>query len=234
LREILQESLGEFSHTDFKEQWPEDSSLARHILGFANSGGGVVIVGVKEGDDNSLSPIGLSVLRDKAKIGAAVRRFLPFGLDYQILDFHFKETEYGPIKDKSFQVVVVEDRPQRIPFVAEADGATIQANVVYVRDGAATLPASHDQLQEVINRRLDTGHSTKRELTLHEHLEELKVLYGQIRARVPIDFSSMAAIAAAMSCKNPMHPDEGYEAFVARLITEKKEAIESLLCRDRG
>ena len=205
LRQILQESLGEFSHTDFKEQWPEDSSLARHILGFANSGGGVMIVGVKECDNNSLSPIGLPELRDKAKIGNAVRKFLPFGLDYQIVDFYFTESEYALIKDKGFQVVVVEDRPQHIPFLANAGGANIQCNVVYVRDGAATPPATHDQLQNIINRRLATGHSTRRELTRHEHLEELKALYGQIPARLPMDFGGIAAFSALVQhcfCKS--------------------------------
>ena len=230
LRQILQESFGEFNHTDFKEQWPEDSSLARHILGFANSGGGIIIVGVKECDNNSLSPVGMPVLRDKAQIGNAVRKFLPFGLDYQVVDFHFTETEYAPIKDKAFQVVIVEDRPQHIPFLANADGTSISCNIAYVRDGVATPPANHDQLQSIINRRLATGHSTQRELTLHEHLEELKALYGHIPARLPMDFGSIAAISAAISTRNPMHPDEGFDAFVARLIKAKKVTIESLVC----
>ena len=47
LRELLKNNLGEFNHLDFKEQWlPKEArgKLARDILGFANSGGGVMVI----------------------------------------------------------------------------------------------------------------------------------------------------------------------------------------------
>ena len=31
-----------YNHIDYKEQWIDSTKLARHILGFANSGGGII------------------------------------------------------------------------------------------------------------------------------------------------------------------------------------------------
>lgn len=66
-------------------------------------------------------------------------------------------------------------------------------------------------------------------MTLHEHLEELKALYESIPARLSLNKASMDAISNALTTKNSMYPNEGFEAFVARLITIKKLAIESLV-----
>ncbi len=48
LRELLKNNLGEYPNIDFKSQLPTFSSIARHILGIANSGGGCIILGVAE------------------------------------------------------------------------------------------------------------------------------------------------------------------------------------------
>ncbi len=216
LRKILQESLGEFNHTDFKAQWPENSLLARHILGFANSGGGVMVIGVAE-DDGTLTPDGVTSLRDKTDINNGVKKFLPFGIVYEVYDFRFTESEYPSIVDKTFQVLLVEDRSEHIPFLAMADGADVRSNVAYVRDGVSSTQATHHQLQDIINRRIATGHSTTRELSLSEHLDELKSLYDRIPERIPNSFSSMNAFSTALSVKNPIYPEEGLSVFLARL-----------------
>ena len=67
LRSLLQHNVGELAHIDFKESWPEPSKLARHVLGFANSGGGIIVVGMAESDE-SLSPVGVAKLVDKTDI----------------------------------------------------------------------------------------------------------------------------------------------------------------------
>jgi hypothetical protein len=45
LRELLRDTAGEYSHLDFKREWPETWKLARHILAIANSGGGSLVSG---------------------------------------------------------------------------------------------------------------------------------------------------------------------------------------------
>ena len=46
--DILDNGLGEQDNLDFKVQWIEAQKLAEILLGIANSGGGAIILGVKE------------------------------------------------------------------------------------------------------------------------------------------------------------------------------------------
>jgi hypothetical protein len=82
LRELLRTHLGEFDECDFKAEWPPQlSNIARHILGIANSGGGVIVVGMAEKtDDKSLQPVGLTTVLDKAEFHKGVEKYLPDGL----------------------------------------------------------------------------------------------------------------------------------------------------------
>lgn len=229
LRELLKNNLGEFNHLDFKEQWlPKEArgKLARDILGFANSGGGVMVIGVKECADGPLSSVGIPKLMDKTDIHNSVKKFLPGDIDYDVLNFPFQESEYGAIKGKKFQALLVEDRPQHLPFISMADGDQIESGRVYVRSGTATPVATHEQLQKILNRRIETGHSTDRELTLKEHLDELKLLYACISpSSIPIDMITLVI--------NPHYPKESYQAFIAQMIILKKKSIESFL-QQRG
>ena len=105
--------------------------------------------------------------------------------------------------------------------VAVLDGK-IHIGDVYVRNGAATRRATHMQLQKIINRRIGTGHSTGRELTLKEHLEELRVLY----AEAPPVSSIIGAITTAYMMSSQ---EEGYREFINRMIAYKKKIIEEFL-----
>lgn len=65
--DILDNGLGEQDNLDFKVQWIEAQKLAEILLGIANSGGGAIILGVKENEDGTLESIGLSKIEDKEK-----------------------------------------------------------------------------------------------------------------------------------------------------------------------
>ena len=77
------------------------------------------------------------------------------------------------------------------------------------------------QLQKIINRRIATGHSTGRELTLKEHLEELRVLYAEAP---PVSIMETMAMGYMMSGQG-----EGYRQFISRMIDYKKKIIEEFL-----
>lgn len=221
LRDLLKGHVGESDHLDFKEEWPPPGpKLARHVLGFANSGGGALVLGVKERDDGSMAATGLPRLADKTVIYDAVTTYLPDGLEFDVRDFRYTESEYDAIKGKMFQVLFVENCPERLPFLADRDGDDIAASVVYVRAGTSTRPATHEQLQRILNRRIETGHSTERELTLREHLDELKILYDERR---PLSFAITLAFTA--------DPRDNYGSFVDRMIEAKQRTIEQLLQR---
>ena len=114
-----------------------------------------------------------------------------------------------------------------------SDGDGIKAGMAYVRHGVSTSVATHDQLQQILNRRIATGYSTDRELTLKEHLDELKALYANTPERIadPVlkSLFALATFSLANSVQNPLYPEESFGAFIARMIDTKKKVIEEFL-----
>jgi len=239
LRDLLKRNVGEFAYCDFKENWPAHSKTARHILGIANSGGGCMVIGVRQKKDKSLESIGLKTLTDKTDVLNGIQKFLPdllfSTLSNSILDFPFEESEYPAIKGKKFQVLFVGDDPKHIPFIATADGEGIRKPGIYVRRGSATEEANHEELQGIINRRLETGYSSQREIDLSTHLGQLQVLYGHLN-KYHYSGGITQGIAAMLTpifkgepIPNPSYPQEEYEDFVVRMIKKKKRLIEMVL-----
>jgi hypothetical protein len=247
LRELLKNNFGELPNLDFKEEWPVLSKFAKHILGLANYGGGCVIVGVGEEPDKSLEPKGIPSFLDKADVVKGVNKFLSDSLieNIEILDFSYDAAEYPKLIGKKFQAVFVEDDPKHLPFVSMAEGDGIRANAIYTRRGASTEEANHDELQSIINRRLETGYSSKKEIDLQTHLAQLKILFGEVSqfhilvksggsslmsTISTLATSSMSSVfGERVKVPNPAYPKEHYEAFIVRMIERKKKRIEAEL-----
>lgn len=176
-RELVRQGVGETDYLDFKAQWPDLNKIAKHILALANSGGGAIVVGIKQNDDGSLEPTGLEKLTDKVEIVKVVKKYLPSSLSYDVIDFSFDDAEYPAIKGKRFQVVIVEYAEKYLPLLALKSGADIKGNIAYVREGTESIEANHEQLEHLINLRVESGYSSSHTLDLREHLEQLKVLY---------------------------------------------------------
>ncbi len=141
LRELLRTHFGELDGCDFKAEWPPHlSNIARHILGIANSGGGVIVVGMAEKeDDKSLQPVGLTTLLDKAKVHKGVEKFLPHNLQsgFEVLDFSYPASEYPVLEGKRFQVLLIEDDPLHLPYVCCWNGDKIREAAIYIRRGTS-------------------------------------------------------------------------------------------------
>lgn len=176
LRELLRKNIGETDYLDFKSSWPETASLARHILALANSGGSALVVGVTQESDGRLAPTGLPSIKDKAALIPPLSAYLPKSVEYQILDFSFTASEYEALVGKAFQVLLVEDVPKQLPFLALKDANGVRANALYVRSGTSSTEASQLELQSVLNRRIETGHSSQPALDLERHLSQLRSL----------------------------------------------------------
>jgi len=243
LRELLKNINGEFPNLDFKEEWPALSKVARHILGLANSGGGCIIVGVAEMPDKTLEPKGIASLLDKADVIKGVKKYLPDGLlsRLELLDFSFDASEYGKIIGRRFQVVLADDDPRHLPYVATGSGDGVRETAIYVRRGTSTEEANNEELQRVINRRLSTGYSSQVEMDLQTHIEQLKVLFRQIdRAHVIVKGGVVERVSGALAkntdfqnflgrsevVPNSTYPKEDFENFIARMIDRKKKRIE--------
>ncbi len=227
LRDLLMANFGEQDNLDFKSEWSSFSKMAKHILAFANSGRGCIILGVLQKKDGALESIGLENILDKAKVGKKLDSYLPNALQYTIMDFKYDSSEYKKIIGKKFQVIFIEDTLGHIPFVAMSNGDDIRKNAIYIRRGTSSEEANYEELQKVINRRIETGYSTSSEIQLEEHLSQLKILYSNITKNRLINLGSL--VISALTTENPNYPDEDFEDFIIRMIKFKKERIEKEL-----
>lgn len=179
LRELLRRNIGETDYLDFKADWPALQKLARHVLALANSGGGALVVGITQQPDGSLIASGMPVIKDKAQLIPPLSAYLPKALEYEILDFTFTASEYETLVGKSFQVLLVEDKPEQLPFLALKKAEDLRTGAIYVRVGTTSTEAGHVELQEVINRRIESGYSSQSALELDKHLAQLRTLDEQ-------------------------------------------------------
>jgi hypothetical protein len=177
-------------------------------------------------------------LKDKTKLLDGIAAYLPDVLRRQVevLDFPYPESEYPTLKGKTFQVLLVPDDPEHLPFVAARDGEDVNATVIYTRRNMATVPVDHEELQRIISRRVETGYSSRRELDLREHLEQLRVLYEQLGRPDPGGSEGgvgvlLGAVVGGPDLAQKMleSSPESFGKFVWRVIEKKKQLIESEL-----
>ena len=243
-REFLHSQTGEHNSIDFKSQWIEDATLAKEMLALANSQGGIIVFGVAENEDKSIKIDGLPAIKDKAVISNGIKKFISSDLKYEIHDFSYDSSEYEVLKGKYFQMLVIEDTPKHVPFLAKKESGTLKQNMIYIRRGTSCEIANEEELREIINRRINYLHPLSGEpLKLDEHLNQLKILYEKIE-KEHVYYKSTLAMGIATLLNpitefmakgekivkaNPLYPDESYEEFVSRMIIEKKKKIERVL-----
>ena len=228
-RELLKQNKGEFDHIDFKKIWKNDPEIAKQILGFANSGGGVLVIGVEEKPDGTMDPVGITKFEDKTVLKSKLEKYLPNSLQFDIYNFDYDNSpEWGSIKNKKYQVLIVEDTPQNLPFLSlKAYDPILQKNRVYYRSKSNTEEARHDELQKIINRRIDTNVSTTKSDEFKEHLNQLKLLfqfldeYERTQYMYPL-FTTHSIM------RGSGYPNEDYRTFLIRMIKNKTEIIEKI------
>lgn len=241
-RQFLHDQLGEHNSIDFKSQWIEGALLAKEILALANSQGGIIVFGVAENEDKSLRIDGLSEIRDKAVISNDIKNYISSDLKYEVYDFSYNTSEYEALNGKNFQMLVVEDTPERIPFFAKRESGSLKQNMIYVRRGTSCEIANEEELVCMIDRRINHMYpNSGSPLKLGEHLSQLKTLYDGIE---PITKQRRGSINGSLSVignvlkgffnpyeevLNPAYPEESYDDFVAKMIFEKKKKIERIL-----
>lgn len=243
-REFLHAQMGEHNAIDFKSQWIEKAALAKEILALANSQGGFIVFGVAENEDKSIRIDGLPEIRDKADIHNGIKNFLSSNLKYEIYDFSYNTSEYKELIGKNFQMLVVEDTPEYIPFLSKKESGSLKQNMIYVRRGTSCEIVNEEELQAMLNRRMNYLHPLNGEpLDLEEHLKQLKILYQKIdknhityKNGIWNGMTSVIESVAKVVMQgdpavepNPLYPDENFEQFVSRMIIEKKKKIERVL-----
>lgn len=239
-REFIKNHTGEHNSIDFKKQWIEGNQLAKEMLAIANSGGGVIIFGVTEQEEGAIDVCGLQELRDPAVVSNEIKNFISTDLKYELYPFSFTTSEYRDLEGRHYQMMVIEDRPEFIPFMAKKESGGLKPNVIYVRRGTSCEIANQDEIREIINRRINYVHPlTGEPLDLEAHLKQLKILYQNIpKEKVHVSGGIGEVIKTITSSffgvqrttePNPLYPDEEYDEFISRLITAKKNKIERVL-----
>ncbi len=229
LMKLLNFETGEYDHLDFKKEWPEVSKLVRHVLAFANSRGGGIIIGVEEREDKTFNPVGLTKFTDKTEVDRQIRNYVPDKIIFEVLDFDFKDWESTKIKDKKFQVIVIEDKPDYIPLMPIKENEEIKREDIFIRKNKSSEKANYSDLQDIFNRRLKTGYSSKSEDELAKNLAELKQLYNSIsKFKSLFYFINLASLG---QINNPKYPAEDYEDFVTEMIIQKKEIIKKIIVK---
>ncbi len=195
-----------------------------------NKSGGVIIFGVEENKkDKTFTATGLSNLDDKTDFLNKLKKYIPFRLNFEVIDFSFEESEYPKIKGKSFRVLIVEYDPKYIPFLPEKESDKFKRYHIFIRHNTSTILAEYDNLQDILNRKLETNYSSSREISLAEHIAELKELYSMISKRLNTPFAFDILELTSSLTKNPHYPEESVDAFINRMISVKKEVIEDFI-----
>ena len=190
-KKMIRDNTGESNYLEFKEDYPIDYKLAKTILGMANSGGGIIIIGI---DDNRELK-GLKELKDKTDIGNKLSNYLPKNLIYDIHDIKYDEKEKDDnLKDKQFQLIIIDDTPDRIPFLSlkeekNNDETVLYNTIIYCRKNTSTTQSNQEDIQEIMERRVNS----KVQIGVNEFkedLEQLKLLYVYMNSHPPLFFPS--------------------------------------------
>lgn len=225
LRRYLNTHVGEGRDVDFKREWLPKHDVARMILGFANTGDATLVFGVAENTDGSFEPVGLEGLKDKADFVKELKDILPASLleRVELWDLVYKDSGFEKLEGKLFQVVKIEYNPERIPFLPKKGTTDLKPTAIYIRRDGETVEANYEELEAVINRRVETKNSSSKELDLKNHLEQLKVLHSERPRRSSIfpgfDLTRM------LGFEDDENEVESYKDFLQRMIRLKQATI---------
>lgn len=245
-RKFVKNNCGEFDNIDFKEEWVDKGKLSKLLLALANSRGGIIVIGLKEESDNSIVPVGLDEFKDKADINSSIAKYVPPELDYQVFDFDFQTAEYEKLNEKKFQMIVVSDTPERLPFISLAESNDIEKGIIYVRRGTKCEKADKSDIDKLLELRISTIYSGDSDMSLDKHLEQLKTLYNELPKKINVlvkkgdptpwayKLSKALQVITGTSDEyeeqdNPNYPKESYEMFISRMVKAKKLRIEKVL-----
>lgn len=237
--DVVLNGVGEQDNLDFKEIWNEEQKIAEIIIGMANIGGGAIIFGVRENDDGTLEPIGLSELKDREKIDSKIKNFLPDSVKMNIVDFDFTNEMYERLGGRLYQIIIVYSNEIDLPYVWKKNSNDAEQGCIYYRRGTKTVKANPREIKEMIDKRVDAELIEHSNLELEEHLKQLETLYKYINP-MKYTFSiynqlsgnirkNLFGGALIKGVNNPNYPKESYEDFVVRMIARKKEKIERVL-----
>lgn len=235
LRNLLMLESVEDNDLEFKRQLIPYHDIARHILAMSNKNGGVIVFGVDEVEDNIFKCNGLENLPDMTDFDKKLSNYVPTELKRNDLLHTIPcrfDDDNSDFSGKIFLVIIVYYSPKYMPFISIKAEEKLKKDTIYIRRNRASEPANHNEIQEILNKRIETEYLTTDERELIEHLEELKKLYSYIPQKIrkggdPV--FEMYDDYGYRTISNRNYPKESYEEFIGKLIEIKKEIITNLV-----
>lgn len=162
--ERAQRAKRETRSLDFKECFDPDSAadwteLVKDFMAMANSGGGIIVVGVCNDGTAAKDDVAAVLELDPAKITDKVERYT----GVQFSEFEIHETKRGRKKVAIIEIGAVRDAPIAFtkpgtyptPEAKKQQKTAFSQGTVYFRHGAKSEPATTADLRDFIGRRLD-------------------------------------------------------------------------------
>ncbi|MFQ9501364.1 MAG: helix-turn-helix domain-containing protein [Clostridia bacterium] len=241
-RILLQNHMGEEEQLDFKKEWEDNEKISKHLLAMANSGGGCIVFGVCQKDDGSFETEGLlNELKDDADLRKGVKKFIPDTLKFYLKDFKYESSEYEKLKNKKFQILIVENNPKNLPYICCKDGSCIKDGDIYIRNGSESRKATNYQVEKIIEKKLIACKvPRKKDMTLKQHLEQLDVLYNEL-TYTSVEGNVFSGLTKALEPltrqlsgkvvikRKGNYPKEDYDDFILNILNKKKKRIEEEL-----
>jgi len=216
---IYLEHPGEQEDLDFKKKWPDSESLAKHVVGMANTKGGCIVIGVEEkkGTKEKMYT-GLEKFEESSDIKEKLSTFIPECLkrNIRIVDLDYKNPaeDFSGLNEKLFQVLIVDYCPDFLPFMTEKDGKKVINNGIYVRCGASTRYATYQDIQELIRRRIEAERTSFEGIEMKKNLANLKELKN---------FSEVPFLVSVPTILDQY----GINKFIHDMIKKQKKVIEN-------
>lgn len=162
---MIQDALirtSESADVDFKRCFDPESSgewleIIKDMVAFANSGGGVILIGLEDDGTPSECDISASAEIDPAEVTDKIHKYT---------GTHFHEFEIGSVEKAGKRIVVIEIQRSPVPLVFTKVGTyevvpgkqknAFSIGTVYFRHGAKSEPCTSDDLRKVIEMELDS------------------------------------------------------------------------------
>ena len=151
----------ESKHVDFKSAFDPESTgewceLVKDIVAMANSGGGVIVIGLDNNGTPSRKDVKAILELDHAKIVDKIRKYT--GSDFSELEVH-------EAKKQGQTLAIVEISAVKVPLVFQEVGTyeissgkqktAFSKGTVYFRHGAKSEPGTTEDIRYVIERQLE-------------------------------------------------------------------------------
>lgn len=129
-------------------------------------------------------------------------------------------------------MINVED--DKIPIVCERESNLFKKGDIFIRRGTNTEKVNYEELQMLLNRRIEAIKAQLTDEGLNEQLKQLKILYDAIPTVInKYSYSALKQSPFALQMfhkeKNKVYPEKSYEEFLVDMIQMKQEKIQKYL-----